>query len=363
VTLTSSDKARFVAAQLDEAERAWASVGGSEQTYDLGGCRLCVRFVNGSLQDLVLPVLSHAQCSKAPAAVDVVIYAIDASSSDFSSPPEAWPFAEEETQDYQRVCWRPDERIAFTSDESRGIWHLHDFASNRGLYWIRNSQNLPFWEAGSPLRHAIHWATMSVSQAMIHAAAIGTGERGFLLTGAGGSGKSTTTAAAIERGWLTTGDDFVLVSTAGEITASPIFDVMKLTAMSMDWFPGHSRHALNIPSEPHEKTLVPLSAVAEQRFVRKLPVHALLCLQLTGAETSTFELASKTKAIAALAPSTMNILRTAMPETLAACCAIARALPTILFKVGRDPFEAVAALETLAKEDDGTWQQLQQSAR
>ncbi len=354
-----SDQAIFVKGKIGDAEREWLSAGGIERHFRFGPCNISVRFIAGSVQDAVVPVIAYSEVIPAPDIVHATIYAVDSSATGFAAPPKDWPFEVETTQDHQRICWRPDEGIAFTSDEARGIWHLYDSTGKQGLYWIRDISQLPFWEPGSPLRHFIHWATLSADCAMVHAAAIGFGKRGFLMTGVGGSGKSTTTAAAISQGWLTTGDDFILVNPHAEATAFPIFDVMKLTGHALKWFTDFSSQAINQPSAPDEKTLIPLSTVAGDRFVDRLVVHAVLSLELTGAETSEFEAMSKRQAVAALAPSTMNILRTGMPETLTACSAIARNLPTIKFKVGRDPFEAVDALKKLAEGDRLVWQQFQ----
>lgn len=354
-----SDQARFVRETIGHAEREWLSSGGIERFFRFGPACICVRFIANSIQDTVVPVIAYAEMTQAPENIDATIYAVDSAATGFPAPPTDWPFEVETTQDHQRICWRPDEGIAFTSDEARGIWHLYDATRKQGLYWIRDVSQLPFWEPGSPLRHFIHWATLSADCAMIHAAAVGYGKRGFLLTGVGGSGKSTTTAAAIKQGWFTTGDDFILVNPHAEATAFPIFDVMKLTDHALKWFADFPGQAINQPTAPDEKTLIPLSTVAGDRFVDRLPVHAVLSLELTGAETSEFEAMSKRQAVAALAPSTMNILRTGMPETLTACSAIARNLPTIKFKVGRDPFEAVGALQKLAEGDQLVWQQYQ----
>ncbi len=352
-----SDQIRFVGDNIGDAEREWLTTGGIERHFRFGPCNISVRFIAGSVQDTVVPVIAYCEVIPAPEIVHATVYAVDSTTTGFTAPPADWPFEVETTQDHQRICWRPDDGIAFTSDEARGIWHLYDATRKKGLYWIRDESQLPFWEPGSPLRHFIHWATLSADCAMIHAAAVGYGKRGFLMTGAGGSGKSTTTAAAISRGWSTTGDDFILVNPHAEATAYPIFDVMKLTGHALKWFADLAGRAINQPSGKDEKTLIPLSAVAGDRFTERLSVHAVLSLELTGAETSVFEPMSKTQAVAALAPSTMNILRTGMPETLAACSAIARNLPTIKFKVGRNPFEAVSALQKLAEGDQSVWQQ------
>jgi len=209
---------------------------------------------------------------------------------------------------------------------------------------------LPYWEFGSPLRHFIHWACLKSDIAMIHGAVIGLDQRGIMLTGAGGSGKSTMTAAAISRGWQTTGDDFVLVSMPPQLTSFPIFDVMKLTGMAEDMFADQVAMATNRNRKKGEKALIPVSGAAGTNFVSSLPIEAVFSLQLTGAETSHIETLSKVDAVAALAPSTMNILRTAMPETLKHCSLLARALPTYKLLVGTNPLEGLSVLQAFLQQ-------------
>ncbi|WP_337659939.1 hypothetical protein [Anderseniella sp. Alg231-50] len=222
---------------------------------------------------------------------------------------------------------------------------MFDLKSMTGLYWLRGDDKLPYWEFGSPLRHFIHWTCLQSDIAMIHGAVIGLDQRGIMLTGVGGSGKSTMTAAAISSGWQTTGDDFVLVGTQPDAVSFPIFDVLKLTGMAEEMFTDQVAMATNQSRTEGEKALIPISKTAGKNFVRQLPVEAIFSLQLTGVETSKIEDLSKVDAVAALAPSTMNILRTAMPETLKHCSLIARALPTYKLLVGTNPREGLSVLQ------------------
>jgi hypothetical protein len=89
--------------------------------------------------------------------------------------------------------------------------------------------------------------------------------------------------------------------------------------------------------------------VAEGRFARSLPVRAVLSLRLTGASTSLIRNCSRIDALGALAPSTMNILRTALPETLAFSSELLRQVPAYALEVGRDPREGLRVIESFVR--------------
>ncbi|MEM9470954.1 MAG: hypothetical protein AAGA00_03285 [Pseudomonadota bacterium] len=341
---------RFIRDNVADAETLWHARGGQQRIFKFGAVAIAVRFIAGHAQSIVCPVLEHLAADGDEGMPSTVVYVLVADRLDLAPPPDHWPFPEECKEDHQRVCWRPRDGLALSSDDARGIWHLFDLNSMTGLYWLRSDNGLPYWEAGSPLRHFIHWASVRADQAMVHGAAIGFGGKGVLLAGAGGSGKSTMTAAAISRGWQTTGDDFVLFSAPPDPVSFPIFDVMKLTGMAEGMFAEQADKALNPARVPGEKALIPLSVNAGGKFVRSLPIQAIFSLELTGERSSRIETFSKVATVAALAPSTMNILRTAMPETLEQCSSLARNLPTYRLLVGNDPLEGLSTLETFMRQ-------------
>ncbi|WP_143111303.1 hypothetical protein [Hyphomicrobium facile] len=85
-----------------------------------------------------------------------------------------------------------------------------------GVQWVTSLAHLPPWDAGSPFRLLIHWATAQRGMRMMHASSLVSGHRAMLFVGAGGSGKSGTTLAGISSGLQTVGDDYVVV------TADPV---------------------------------------------------------------------------------------------------------------------------------------------
>ena len=336
----------FICDNVRGAELLWQRSGGIEHVYHFGGLSIRVRLIGGSLEHVIGPVLGHAMDPTAHHEGDAVIYAVDSAVTAFPDPPADWPFEVDSEDGNLRTCWQPELGLALSSDESRGIWHLMDLESMTGLYWTRNGAVLPVWEFGSPLRHFIQWTAQRNGRSMIHAAALSPGSNrpGVLLAGAGGSGKSTMTAAAIEAGWLTTGDDFVVVQIQPGPVTYPVFDVMKLIGNAEAEFPEIADHAINSHRMPNEKALVHISALGGSQFVPSLNVSAALSLTLTHTPGSRIEPTGKMQLVAALAPSTMKILRTGLRETFSFCSDLVRHLPCYQFNIGNNPREGLGVL-------------------
>ena len=343
----TSSQSEFVERNIASAADLWSQNGGHSRCYQFGEFYLEARFIGGALDDEFTQTIAHAERTSADNEKPLTtVYVVVSDVLSQTPPPDHWPFPEESKEDYQRICWKPDLGLAMSSDDLRGIWHLFDLSARTGVYWVRSKSDLPSWEFGSPFRHFIHWASLHCGLTMVHGAAVGRDGKGVLLTGAGGSGKSTLTAAAIAEGWETTGDDFVLAATppGGQCVTYPIFDVMKLGGMAESLFADFTSMALNAERSSEEKALIPISAVAGGQFAKRLEVQAILALELTHQAESQIQPLSKIDAVGALAPSTMSILRTAVKETLRDCSTLARHLPCYRLGVGKDPNECLGVL-------------------
>ena len=62
---------------------------------------------------------------------------------------------------------------------------------------------------------------------LTHAATLGLGGFGALITGASGSGKSSTALAGLLNGLDSVGDDYVVVEQGARVVAHPVFTVFK----------------------------------------------------------------------------------------------------------------------------------------
>ena len=152
------------------------------------------------------------------------------------------------------------------------------------------------------------------------------------------------TATAIQAGWQTTGDDFVIISNGSPPCSHRLYDLIKLTGMAEARFPDIVTHALNPQRQDGEKALVKLTSVCPAQFVRSLPVNAIFCAGLSGKPDSCIRPISPITAVRALAPSTAAILRTGFADIFAFSSKLARALPCYEFLIGADPDEGLTML-------------------
>lgn len=339
----SQDINRFITDSIEYARDAWREFGGEERYYCFGPVTLCVRHIGAALVDTVSPAIRHAMVSK-QSSVNGTVYALDAKSLHLRRPPETWPFSTNTYQEHQRIYWDTESGLALNSDESRGIWQLFNLHNCDGLYWVDDETTLPSWEAGSPLRIFLHWLTWNNNCQLIHAAGLEWQGRGILLTGPGGSGKSTTTAAAVGAGWNMVGDDFVLVSDGCKPVAHCIYDTIKLTRESLGKLPNIADSAINAPVDAVEKFRVHLSDRYRQRLVGKIAIDTLFTLNIAGAHKTCILPASKASVMAALAPTTMFMLKMGMKESFHKMTGLVNQMQCYSVQMSTDPCEVAASM-------------------
>jgi hypothetical protein len=114
----------------------------------------------------------------------------------------------------------------FSSDYS--TLSMFDRSSSRGLIWVRSPKDLHEWEFGAPLRNILTWAFLDRGLHLVHAAGVGVADKGVMISGPGGAGKSTTTAICLQAGFQTTGDDYCVVSTSQPPQIYSLYGMMKL---------------------------------------------------------------------------------------------------------------------------------------
>ena len=120
-------------------------------------------------------------------------------------------------------------------DDVAGLVQAWDPASGRAMCLM--AQPPDGYELVSPLRTLVHWVVVAAGGLLMHAASVGRASagqaRGALLLGEAGYGKSTTTLACLKRGWVTCGDDaVVLFRDQGQWVAWPVYAAVKTKLQS-----------------------------------------------------------------------------------------------------------------------------------
>jgi hypothetical protein len=227
-----------------------------------------------------------------------------------------------------------------------GTLEYADLDERVGCFWIRRAGVLEPWRAAAPLRGLLATLAEGAGGCLAHAAAVGREGEGLLLTGPGGSGKSTTALAAAARGWSFCGDDFVMVrSDGGGTRVVSLYSTAKLTSagaraagLTRDRFTtieGSTDEAgKSVYQVPTSAGLRLCALVVPSVAGRDRRPHARTLLRP----------ASRAEAVRALLPSSLLLLPGRAAAARTRLAALATGLPSFVLELGPDPDENVGGL-------------------
>lgn len=217
-------------------------------------------------------------------------------------------------------------------------WQIFDRQTSTGLQIMTGPDQHPAWDLGSPLRNFIQWELASYGGALIHAGTLAMGEKGVLLAGAGGSGKSGTVLSGMLSGLQTVGDDYVYVKPKS-LQAFALFNTLKQddTGVRRLGLLGHK--ALPTQTNWQDKYQFYINDLGLAPQPKSIALHALLLPKIgQNAKTTTAEISAK-QAFLALAPSGVSQIPGDRALLYAAAAEVSRNLPCFQLSLGPDPRE------------------------
>ena len=192
-------------------------------------------------------------------------------------------------------------------------------------------------------------------QYLMHAAGVALGDRGVLLLGAGGRGKTTTALACAAGGLSFLGDDLCIAApdTSGQARhrLHGLYGTAKLNADSLSRL--DAQHWKVLGMTPKGKTVVMLPQ--EFGFSRSCRLVACVCVVPEGAMVYEPQLLSRTQAVRQLAQASLPGIGSFGPSGLwlAGLSRLARDVPTFKLGLGWDLRRLVDVLSGLCSEDRG----------
>ena len=116
---------------------------------------------------------------------------------------------------------------------------------------------------------------------LFHAAAVGTGGKGVLIVGRGGSGKSTFAVSCLAEGLDFVSDDYTLITAQGPLRAMPLYTIVALREDMYQKFP-----QLGTPILEEDGSFrggKPQFQVSPERLCPHLDIHAIIMPRIEGA--------------------------------------------------------------------------------
>lgn len=184
-----------------------------------------------------------------------------------------------------------------------------DYDLKTAIFWADDISAIPEWEKGFPFRTLLFNWFYKKNYLFIHAAGISKSTSGVLLTGKGGSGKSTTALACLQSSLLYAGDDYIMVDPENCIGYS-LYNIGKLEAHNVFRFPEFKKFIVNEHALDTEKGRLFVSDFYPEKIIKQFTIKAILLPKYTGLTETTIKHASKADAMKAMAPSSIWLLRT-----------------------------------------------------
>jgi hypothetical protein len=245
-----------------------------------------------------------------------------------------------------------DERYRTAYNLGSEILSVYDHAARRAYFWTPDARTIPYWETANPLRSIFAWWLEHEGVQTVHAAGIARGDDGLLLTGRGGSGKSTTALLAVRAGFEYAGDNNVAIEpapgAAGENVhvCHPLYDTASVHAANLDRLPHLRAHVRNA-GRPDEKSLVFMRDAAPGRAARSFRIRAILLPRVTRLARTVIARATASQALLALAPSTIFSIPLARELGLRRLGAFVRTVPAFDLALAPDVDRIPALLDEL----------------
>lgn len=323
-------------AQLDLAfEQACRELPTIQHDLVLAGRTLRLSFAGNAMLANVLPAFQHL-LNDTPSAPALQIRIFDSASTGVSLPPTPWS-EDAQVARGEIVGLDTDGAIRATLQPGSRVLTLYHPDRATALVWMPDAQSCPGWEAAAPLRGLMHWWCSGHAQQLVHAAAVGWGDGALLLTGKGGSGKSTTALTALAAGMHYVGDDYVICERMPNgARVHSLYNTAKVDDHGLALLPALAGVVDRAPDEALDKSVLYLARSFPAQVCRTLPLRAIVVPRVT---TGAARLAALEPGAAflALAPTTLFQLPGAGQQATGFLRELVTSLPCLQLDLSPDP--------------------------
>jgi hypothetical protein len=349
-----SQRAFFADARAGFA-RAAAAHSEIRRAYSVGGTVVGLRFAGDALVARMTPALEHLRLpDDAHADLDVCLW--DSRSTGVPMVPPPCP--QRSFTDRGNIWGFTSERILSAFQYGEFSLNLFDVEERTAVYWVQDAEALPFWTTAAPLRSIFGWWLRANGKHLVHGAVVGTSEGAVLITGKGGSGKSTTALTCLRAGMAYIGDDYVGIGLEPEPRAYSLYCTAKLAPSQAERFPDLAERATVGREGNYEKAVFFLLPELASQLRRELPLTGVLLPKLGGTPATSLAPADRLAVERAAAfttlwqiphsgQNTVDFVRrvtAVVPRALVSLGTELDAIPRVIEQCARgaEPFRAVA---------------------
>ncbi len=325
---------------LETTQQVFASAPAvQEHTFRMFESDVLIKFSGSTVLPIAEPALRHLSVlpTKKP---DLTIYVWDSKSTGVR-----FPFSTE-IKDLNETWRFINRRFQVLFLPITGHIYLMDNQENTAVIWLHSVEQIPLPDNASPFRPLWAWWSAKREMQLVHAAAI-AGRRGAaLLTGRGGSGKSSTAMMSLSSNQLKyLADDYCVVD-----FMNPLPNVHSL-------FCGGR---INLPDRAHypwlesayagcddEKAMYILQPAFKEHLSLNAPLKALMAAKVVSGSQTRLVSISPIELLRSMAPSTLlqTTLISDSQQDMKNLAALSRLLPCYRLEMGANRLQVIQVLE------------------
>ena len=330
---SESEQLNFFEKCYEKFLQATDAVGEIKHFYRVGGSTICLSFAGNELISFLAPALEHLRINEAVSA-DLTLHIWDSHSTgiDMVPPP------------CERKCFTDRGDIwGFHSKRIKTAFHWIEFSVNvmdldsgKGIFWVENADSLPFWVYASPLRTLLHWWMEKKGLQLLHAAAVGTPYGAVLITGKGGSGKSTTALSCLQAGFFYLADDYVIIQLDPVAQVHSLYCTAKLDPDQLNSLPEFRKYVDNHEKLDQEKAVMFLHPHLKKQIIPNMVLKAVFMPMITDRETTVLTPISYWRIQRAMSFTTMSQLPAVGYHTHEFINRVSQTIPSYSLELGSD---------------------------
>ena len=329
---TEQEQADFYETVLALGQQAIGTAGLQSHLIRVAGTRVRLNFAGKQLVDDFLPALAHLLIED-DRSEDVTFCIWDSRSTGVQMIKP--PFNQHDFTDRGDIWGCNSERYRLAFHWSDYSVNVFDRQSKAGVYWVQDSDFLPYWSKSSPMRSLFHWWMEMNDCQLLHACAMGHEDGAVLMTGKGGVGKSTTSLTCLSQGLKYIADDYLIVGLDPVPTAYSLYSTAKLNADQVEKFPELGKYITNRETMADEKATLYLYPELTELIAEALPLKAVLTPCFNDSDLTELGPVSQDHLIGAAAFTTMSQLPYVGEQNHKRISRIVESLPGFELRLGR----------------------------
>lgn len=249
--------------------------------------------------------------------------------------------------------WVSDsEHIKLKHQPTENSLVMLNLKTNQAIYWVNDATTLPYYESSAPLRLIMHWWVGSRGGQLLHAASVGKKDKGLLLIGQGGSGKSNTAISCLDSDLNYISDDYCLLENGDTPLVHGLYSTAKLyyDDVARNPFLQNAECANQETVQTDDKALYFLHPAFHNKLLVSAPIKAVVLPKVTGKFGASYSPISSSKAYLALAPSTIFQMHGNRQKTHENVVKLLRKVPSFELELSTNRQENVQAMSDLLNE-------------